>query len=209
VLAPGVNVIAARASGTNMGTPISQYYTVASGTSMATPHVAGAVALLLDANPSLTPIQVKKALSNYAKDLGLNVLEQGSGRIDVCGAVNASLIGESSISFGRVNLSTSYTRIIVFQNLANNIVTVSLNVEKLGASLTKHHRNILKHFQLHSILRRRQKNVELSLNSTKCYPAGILKGELQQYLTVNIVSFMYRKLLAKITKTIRSRDASQ
>ena len=176
---------------------------------MATPHVAGAVALLLDANPSLTPIQVKKALSNYAKDLGLNVLEQGSGRIDVCGAVNASLIGESSISFGRVNLSTSYTRIIVFQNLANNIVTVSLNVEKLGASLTKHHRNILKHFQLHSILRRRQKNVELSLNSTKCYPAGILKGELQQYLTVNIVSFMYRKLLAKITKTIRSRDASQ
>ena len=77
--------------------------------------------------------------------------------INVCGAVNVSLIGESSISFGRVNLSTSYTRIIVFQNLANNIVTVSLNVEKLGASLTKHHRNILKHFQLHSILRRRQK----------------------------------------------------
>ncbi|RLI45495.1 hypothetical protein DRO69_05220 [Candidatus Bathyarchaeota archaeon] len=54
VLAPGVNIIAARASGTNMGTPISQYYTVASGTSMATPHVAGAVAPLLDANPSLT-----------------------------------------------------------------------------------------------------------------------------------------------------------
>ncbi|MCK4474977.1 S8 family peptidase, partial [Candidatus Bathyarchaeota archaeon] len=41
ILAPGVDIIAARANGTNMGTPVSQFYTMASGTSMATPHATG------------------------------------------------------------------------------------------------------------------------------------------------------------------------
>ncbi|MFF4291913.1 S8 family serine peptidase, partial [Streptomyces sp. NPDC001633] len=46
VTAPGVGIVAARASGTTMGDPVDANYTAASGTSMATPHVAGAVALI-------------------------------------------------------------------------------------------------------------------------------------------------------------------
>ncbi|GIV95485.1 MAG: hypothetical protein KatS3mg057_0142 [Herpetosiphonaceae bacterium] len=42
------------------------YYTTASGTSMAAPHVAGAVALMLEANSSLTPDVVKRVLINTA-----------------------------------------------------------------------------------------------------------------------------------------------
>jgi len=193
VLAPGVNIIAARASGTNMGTPISQYYTVASGTSMATPHVAGAVALLLDANPSLTPIQVKKALSNYAKDLGLNVLEQGSGRIDVCRAVNASLIGESSISFGRVNLSTSYTRIIAFQNLANNTVTVSLNVETWHIPDKTSYTVTSLNTSSFTLSYGATKNAELSLNPNEMLPSGYFEGRITAtFNSVNIrIPFLF------------------
>lgn len=45
-------------------------YATMSGTSMATPHVAGAVAILRQFNPSATPAQIKQALMNSAADLG-------------------------------------------------------------------------------------------------------------------------------------------
>jgi len=45
-------------------------YIRAAGTSMATPHVAGAAALLLEENPSLTPEQIKTLLETTADDLG-------------------------------------------------------------------------------------------------------------------------------------------
>ena len=129
VVAPGVDIVAARASGTSMGTPVSQYYTKASGTSMATPHVAGAVALLLDAHPSWNPKRVEMTLGNYAQDIGGSVLDQGTGRIDVCKAANASAVGNSSITFGRVNLNTIYKQIFTIQNLADTTLNIALNVK--------------------------------------------------------------------------------
>jgi len=129
VVAPGIDIVAARANNTSMGTPISQYYTEASGTSMATPHVAGAAALLLDAHPSWSPAKIKMTLTNYAQDINSNVFEQGSGRLDVCRAVNASVIGNSSMSFGRVNLNMIYTRVVAFQNLASWTISATLSAE--------------------------------------------------------------------------------
>jgi subtilisin family serine protease len=129
VVAPGVDIVAARAAGTSMGTPVSQYYTMASGTSMAAPHVAGAAALLLDAHPSWTPFQVKMALANYAKDLGASVLQQGSGRIDVCRAVTAPILANASISFGTVNPNETHSSNVTLQNLADSTVNVTLNVQ--------------------------------------------------------------------------------
>jgi len=129
ILAPGVDIIAARANGTNMGTPVSQFYTMASGTSMATPHATGAAALLVDAYPSWNPTQVKMALTNYAEDTGSNMLKQGSGRLNVCKSANASIVGNSSISFGRVELNMMYKQVVTFQNLANQTHYVDLNAE--------------------------------------------------------------------------------
>src|SRR5204862_3108640 len=43
--APGVDIVAARAAGTELGTLVGDDYVMASGTSMATPHVTGAAAL--------------------------------------------------------------------------------------------------------------------------------------------------------------------
>jgi subtilisin family serine protease len=59
-----------------------------SGSSMAAPVVAGAAALLLQANPSLTPNLVKTILEYTAQALpGFNYLEQGAGEINIEGAV--------------------------------------------------------------------------------------------------------------------------
>ncbi len=103
LVAPGVDIISCRASGTDMGDPVDKYYTMASGTSMSTPYAAGAAALLLQANPDLTPAGVKAALTTTAVKLnnteGLEYEEfyQGTGEIDVyqayLAANNDSLAG--------------------------------------------------------------------------------------------------------------------
>ena len=64
-------------------------YSTMSGTSMATPHVAGAVALLRDAVPESLPVEIKMALYETAVDLGPAGEDNtfGKGKIDVYAAV--------------------------------------------------------------------------------------------------------------------------
>jgi subtilisin family serine protease len=80
---PGGSIISCRAKGTAMGSVINDSYTQASGTSMATPHAAGACALLLQAKPGLAPQQIKDILMNTAKNLNLDANTQGTGRAQV------------------------------------------------------------------------------------------------------------------------------
>ncbi|HSW56293.1 MAG TPA: S8 family serine peptidase [Ignavibacteriaceae bacterium] len=79
VSAPGTSVRSCNSSGG---------YTSASGTSMAAPHVAGAVALLKQAFPNLTGRQILEALYNTARDLGTVGEDNtyGKGLIDVYAA---------------------------------------------------------------------------------------------------------------------------
>ena len=65
-------------------------YTTMSGTSMATPHVAGAAAMVLSTHPGFTPSQVQSHLQNNAEWLsGLSSNQQGSGLVDVEKAVSS------------------------------------------------------------------------------------------------------------------------
>ncbi|HZI11236.1 MAG TPA: S8 family serine peptidase [Myxococcus sp.] len=83
---PGVNIVAARATtgtivppytGLNGLTP-EPFYSAISGTSMATPHLAGVVALMLEVNPSLNLDGVLGALTSTAKPM--HVVENGTSR---------------------------------------------------------------------------------------------------------------------------------
>ncbi len=64
-------------------------YSFKSGTSMATPHVAGAVALMKSANPGLTHDDVKQILQDTSVDLGDPGMDNtfGTGRVDAYEAV--------------------------------------------------------------------------------------------------------------------------
>jgi EAL domain-containing protein (putative c-di-GMP-specific phosphodiesterase class I) len=70
-----------------------------SGTSMATPLVSGAVSLILQANPKLTPNLVKMILMYTAQPLaGYNMFEQGAGQLNVEGAIRLAKLIRTDLS---------------------------------------------------------------------------------------------------------------
>ncbi|PEL06033.1 S8 family serine peptidase [Bacillus sp. AFS017336] len=96
VVAPGVAIFSTIPEYINSpeeGVDYTTAYARLQGTSMATPHVAGVAALILQAHPGYTPFDVKSALMNTAVDLkGDNsVFEQGAGRIDAYNAVHTDI----------------------------------------------------------------------------------------------------------------------
>ncbi|WP_413305073.1 S8 family serine peptidase [Bacillus sp. 1P10SD] len=105
VTAPGVDIISTRALGpvsslgatTDVGLIEPLYlpfYTAMSGTSMATPHVAGIAALMLEAKPSLTPDEIKGILQDTANPMpGYETWEAGAGYVNAYAALKAVLFG--------------------------------------------------------------------------------------------------------------------
>ncbi|MFE7112923.1 S8 family serine peptidase [Streptomyces sp. NPDC057575] len=89
IAAPGGYILSAMPRALN-------WYGVNSGTSMAAPHIAGVIALLLQAHPGLTPDQVRTTLQNIATPLAMTgdhnrglqpVAQQGAGRVDAVAAL--------------------------------------------------------------------------------------------------------------------------
>ena len=111
VAAPGVSVLSA--------VPRSQgLWAAFSGTSMASPHVAGGAALLLQRHPSWTPAQVKSALETTAVPVRNGAVEaastrQGGGRIDLLRADNPLIFtAPTGISFSLVRPGESAVRAV-------------------------------------------------------------------------------------------------
>ena len=78
ITAPGARIV----SCSNMKSA-GRYYSAKSGTSMATPVVAGAVCLLLSEKPWLSNVEVKMKLKDAADDMGLPRCRQGWGRLNL------------------------------------------------------------------------------------------------------------------------------
>ncbi len=68
--------------------PLAEEVSLFAGTSMATPHVAGAAALMLTKHPGLPPSQVLAILQSSADKIG--DIRQGAGRLNVVNALNAT-----------------------------------------------------------------------------------------------------------------------
>lgn len=101
VVAPGVDIVSTRTVSPVTSLAAEQdamtlepahlpYYTTMSGTSMATPHVAGITALLLEADPTLSPAEVKTLLQNTATNMpGYETWEVGAGYVNAYAALDA------------------------------------------------------------------------------------------------------------------------
>lgn len=119
VAAPGVIIYSAaiKSGDASAGVVDPSGFLAISGTSQATPHVAGSAALIKQLNPSFTPEQVKSALMSSAstdvfttpdQSVRVGVLDNGAGRVDLAraGAVTATF-SPTSLSFGIRKLKAS------------------------------------------------------------------------------------------------------
>jgi subtilisin family serine protease len=135
ITAPGVTVTAARASGTGWG---DSPYTSMTGTSMATPHVAGAAALLLQQHPGWGPDELRAALTSTATPLaGYDVYRVGAGRLDVDRATGQQVgVDSGLLSLGYFarpydERAMHQTRTLTYANHTGAAVTL-----RLAATLT-------------------------------------------------------------------------
>jgi serine protease AprX len=99
ITAPGQEIEAAKSSqATIMATgvdPENPLYTTADGTSMATPHVAGVVALMVQARPKLSPQNVIDVIENTADNMpSYELFEVGFGYLNAYRAVLAAQKGK-------------------------------------------------------------------------------------------------------------------
>ncbi|RZQ63919.1 S8 family peptidase [Amycolatopsis suaedae] len=130
ITAPGVGIVAALHSAGTIGKPVEPGYTALSGTSMATPHVAGAAALLAQRHPDWTGAWLKSALTGSAKPApGLSPFAQGSGRVDLTRPVSV-LAEPTSLSYGVVpwphDDDKPIPKPLTFHNTGTTAVTLDL-----------------------------------------------------------------------------------
>jgi serine protease AprX len=124
LVAPGVNVISLRSSGLNvlglssllsprLSPAESLFYATASGTSFSAPQVAGVIALMLEANPALTPAEVRDILQRTATPLAPYYRhEVGAGMLNAHAAALAAAFPERLIGAWRAALDGGQVRFI-------------------------------------------------------------------------------------------------
>ncbi|MGH9967903.1 MAG: S8 family serine peptidase [Pyrinomonadaceae bacterium] len=128
LVAPGVNVVSVRGFGIANVTGIEglagadlqrlsltelPFYTTANGTSFSAPQVAGTIALMLEANPNLSPAQVRDILQRTATPLPpYDLYEVGAGMLNVHAAVLEAAFPTRRIGSWRATLDRHQVRFI-------------------------------------------------------------------------------------------------
>jgi subtilisin family serine protease len=125
ITAPGTGIVAAKTGGG---------YASLQGTSMASPHVAGAAAILAQQHPGWTAEQLKDALVSTADpNLAEGVTEQGAGMVDLAGVTTTRVIATGTLNLGAIEppyAATSGT--VTFRNVSAEPVhaDLALNLRK-------------------------------------------------------------------------------
>ena len=128
ITAPGTDILAAKAYGRG-----EDAYQRMSGTSMATPHVAGAAAILAQQHPGWTAAELKAALmASAAPTPGVSVYSQGAGRLDVARAIAQSVTTAPASVDVDDNEPTGHgapvTRTVTYRNAGARPVTLRLSL---------------------------------------------------------------------------------
>ncbi|MNK26250.1 Minor extracellular protease vpr precursor [compost metagenome] len=127
IAAPGTNILSAQSGGGDIGLAIS-------GTSMASPHIAGVMALLKQKYNTLTPNELKSVLLGHGKQIAdknqktYTVSRQGAGRVQVAESLKAQLISvPSTLSFGITDLEKqkTLTQEITLKNISSEPLTLT------------------------------------------------------------------------------------
>ncbi|MET8331171.1 S8 family serine peptidase [Streptomyces sp. NPDC005181] len=136
IAAPGVGVVAAQAGGTTA----EDGYIGMSGTSMATPHVAGAAAIVFQQHPDWTAEQVKRQLmQSTTGGLERGAYRQGAGRVDIARVIDQQVSAEpTGLDYGQIRWSDGarppVDKTVTYRNPTSKPVTLdlSLNVSHDG-----------------------------------------------------------------------------
>ncbi|HEX4347711.1 MAG TPA: S8 family serine peptidase [Vicinamibacterales bacterium] len=150
VCAPGVGIVSLAAPGSTLVTSNPGWlipatngktnngavpYLSLAGTSMATPFVSGTVALMLQANPNLTPNLVKAILEYTATpQTGVSPLRQGAGFMNTYAAVKLAKFYAKAKKGTKVHIDPTWSRHIIWGNhkLGGGIIDPGANAWKLG-----------------------------------------------------------------------------
>ncbi|ONI92353.1 peptidase S8 [Saccharothrix sp. ALI-22-I] len=138
VTAPGVDIVAAKSSTGQIGTPVGENHVAISGTSMATPHTAGAAALIVQQHPEWTGAQIKAALMASAKNNpALTAFDQGTGRVDLARAITTTVTADPpSLALGFQQWphddDTPVSKEFAVRNAGAQPVTLNLTIDAKG-----------------------------------------------------------------------------
>lgn len=130
IAAPGVGILAAATGGRGV-----YAYRAMSGTSMATPHVAGAAAIALQAHPELTGQQLKQLLTSSADpDIEGSAHAVGTGRLDIERMLAQTVTGQSSVyggEFAYPQTKEQQATSLTYTNAGDTAIDLRLSVEDL------------------------------------------------------------------------------
>ncbi|CAN5617883.1 hypothetical protein BH20ACI4_BH20ACI4_23750 [soil metagenome] len=161
VVAPGVNVVSLRSTATQMSvlgvgagadtqrlTPAElPFYTTASGTSFSAPQVAGAIALMNEVNPNLSPTEAKDILqrsatplpSNYAHEVGAGMLNTYAAVLEAANPAIKMGLFRAVSDRDTVNFVTStsqtFSGTVNPYSVAVNEVSIPLNTVQANISI--------------------------------------------------------------------------
>lgn len=170
--APGENIISCKPGGD---------YVAASGTSMATPFVAAAAAMLLTDNPEITPAEVESTLISYCADMLIKGWDKYSGN----GLINFGIFFGDRVEQNDVVVPSSINELLYFSKAAPYYVSFSVYPEDRNAVLTD-----------------RSYTVETSDPSVAVFDGKYIwpKGEGECFITVSLPNGTTESMPIKVNK---------
>lgn len=128
VVAPGMRINSTTFNGSTSGDTYN-------GTSMASPHVAGVAALMLEKNSSLSPAKIRYILEETATDLGDTGKDEfyGAGRVNAVAAIDAIDSSDKSIVLeGNFKIVSKYN-IVIQRWVAAVFFVIILGIHNIAA----------------------------------------------------------------------------